>query len=157
MMVSTFDPIKFEDILETVDIEQLPGILGATTVDSIFRVDGTSLKKCPYLSQFALLSNPKFTTNIRQVYGPRNEVADALPRPSIAHFQPTAGIDLGHMAAVTSCFQTPTAGPLTDHWQRHHSLLITEIEVHLDRPGRSMSMTISGKLKGIPTTNTVAE
>ncbi|BHF78535.1 hypothetical protein SprV_0602164800 [Sparganum proliferum] len=41
----------------------------------------------------------KFTSDIRHVDGSRNEVADALSRPSIAHLQLSPGIDLAEMAA----------------------------------------------------------
>nr|VZI40740.1 unnamed protein product [Spirometra erinaceieuropaei] len=41
----------------------------------------------------------QFTSNIRYIDGSRNEVADALSRPSIAHLQLSPGIDLAEMAA----------------------------------------------------------
>nr|VZI24196.1 unnamed protein product [Spirometra erinaceieuropaei] len=41
----------------------------------------------------------QFTSDIRHIDGSRNEVADALSRPSIAHLQLSAGIDLAEMAA----------------------------------------------------------
>ncbi|BHF85630.1 hypothetical protein SprV_1002879900 [Sparganum proliferum] len=41
----------------------------------------------------------QFTSDIRHIDGPRNEVADALSRPSIAHLQLSPGIDLAEMAA----------------------------------------------------------
>ncbi|BHF66576.1 hypothetical protein SprV_0200959800 [Sparganum proliferum] len=41
----------------------------------------------------------QFTSDIRQIDGSRNEVADALSRPSIAHLQLSPGIDLAEMAA----------------------------------------------------------
>nr|VZH97031.1 unnamed protein product [Spirometra erinaceieuropaei] len=41
----------------------------------------------------------QFTPDIRHIDGSRNEVADALPRPSIAHLQLSAVIDLAEMAA----------------------------------------------------------
>nr|VZH99412.1 unnamed protein product [Spirometra erinaceieuropaei] len=41
----------------------------------------------------------QFTSNIRHIDGSRNEVADALSRPSIAHLQLSPGIDLAEMAA----------------------------------------------------------
>ncbi|BHF59223.1 hypothetical protein SprV_0100218000 [Sparganum proliferum] len=41
----------------------------------------------------------QFTSDIRHVDGSRNEVADALSRPSIAHLQLSPGIDLAEMAA----------------------------------------------------------
>ncbi|BHF61905.1 hypothetical protein SprV_0100488500 [Sparganum proliferum] len=40
-----------------------------------------------------------FTDHIRHIDGSRNEVADALSRPSIAHLQLSPGIDLAEMAA----------------------------------------------------------
>nr|VZI33379.1 unnamed protein product [Spirometra erinaceieuropaei] len=41
----------------------------------------------------------QFTTDIRHIDSSRNEVADALSRPSIAHLQLSSGIDLNEMAA----------------------------------------------------------
>ncbi|BHF72618.1 hypothetical protein SprV_0401568600 [Sparganum proliferum] len=41
----------------------------------------------------------QFTSDIRHIDGSRNEVADALSRPSIAHLQLSPGIDLPEMAA----------------------------------------------------------
>ncbi|BHF63958.1 hypothetical protein SprV_0200695400 [Sparganum proliferum] len=41
----------------------------------------------------------QFTSNIRHIDGSRDEVADALPRSSIAHLQLSPGIDLAEMAA----------------------------------------------------------
>ncbi|BHF59029.1 hypothetical protein SprV_0100198400 [Sparganum proliferum] len=41
----------------------------------------------------------QFTSDIRHIDGSRNEVADALSRPSIAHLQLSLGIDLAEMAA----------------------------------------------------------
>ncbi|BHF78125.1 hypothetical protein SprV_0602123500 [Sparganum proliferum] len=41
----------------------------------------------------------QFTSDIRHTDGSRNEVADALSRPSIAHLQLSPGIDLAEMAA----------------------------------------------------------
>nr|VZI45164.1 unnamed protein product [Spirometra erinaceieuropaei] len=41
----------------------------------------------------------QFTSDIRHIDGSRNEVADALSRPSIAHLQLSPGIDLAEMAA----------------------------------------------------------
>ncbi|BHF80219.1 hypothetical protein SprV_0702334300 [Sparganum proliferum] len=41
----------------------------------------------------------QFTSDIRHIDGSRNEVADALSRPSIAHLQLPLGIDLAEMAA----------------------------------------------------------
>ncbi|BHF74239.1 hypothetical protein SprV_0401732400 [Sparganum proliferum] len=41
----------------------------------------------------------QFTSDIRHIDGSRNEVADALSRPSIAHRQLSPGIDLAEMAA----------------------------------------------------------
>ncbi|BHF78003.1 hypothetical protein SprV_0602111300 [Sparganum proliferum] len=41
----------------------------------------------------------QFTSDIRHIDGSRNEVADALSRPSIAHLQLPPGIDLAEMAA----------------------------------------------------------
>nr|VZI33371.1 unnamed protein product [Spirometra erinaceieuropaei] len=41
----------------------------------------------------------KFTNDIRHIDGTKNEVADALSRPSIAHLQLSSGIDLNEMAA----------------------------------------------------------
>nr|VZH91271.1 unnamed protein product [Spirometra erinaceieuropaei] len=41
----------------------------------------------------------QFTSDIRHIEGSRNEVADALSRPSIAHLQLSPGIDLAEMAA----------------------------------------------------------
>ncbi|BHF70453.1 hypothetical protein SprV_0301350400 [Sparganum proliferum] len=41
----------------------------------------------------------RFTSDIRHIDGSRNEVADALSRPSIAHLQLSPGIDLAEMAA----------------------------------------------------------
>nr|VZI22741.1 unnamed protein product [Spirometra erinaceieuropaei] len=41
----------------------------------------------------------QFTSDIRHIDGSRNEVADALSRPSIAHLQLSPGIDLVEMAA----------------------------------------------------------
>ncbi|BHF64597.1 hypothetical protein SprV_0200760300 [Sparganum proliferum] len=41
----------------------------------------------------------QFTSYIRHIDGSRNEVADALSRPSIAHLQLSSGIDLAEMAA----------------------------------------------------------
>nr|VZI33382.1 unnamed protein product [Spirometra erinaceieuropaei] len=40
-----------------------------------------------------------FTIDIRHIDGTKNEVADALSRPSIAHLQLSSGIDLNEMAA----------------------------------------------------------
>nr|VZI18531.1 unnamed protein product [Spirometra erinaceieuropaei] len=41
----------------------------------------------------------QFTSDIRHIDGSRNEVADALSRPSTAHLQLSSGIDLTEMAA----------------------------------------------------------
>nr|VZI00474.1 unnamed protein product [Spirometra erinaceieuropaei] len=41
----------------------------------------------------------QFTSDIRHIDGSRNEVADALSRPSIAHLQLSPGINLAEMAA----------------------------------------------------------
>ncbi|BHF68517.1 hypothetical protein SprV_0301155300 [Sparganum proliferum] len=41
----------------------------------------------------------QFTSDIRHIDGSRNEVADALSRPSIAHLQLSPGIDLAEIAA----------------------------------------------------------
>ncbi|VDN39456.1 unnamed protein product [Dibothriocephalus latus] len=41
----------------------------------------------------------QFTSDIRQIGGTRNKVADTLSRPSIAHLQPTPEIGLAAMAA----------------------------------------------------------
>ncbi|BHF80326.1 hypothetical protein SprV_0702345100 [Sparganum proliferum] len=41
----------------------------------------------------------QFTSDIRHIDGSRNEVADALSRPSIAHLQLSPGIDLAEMVA----------------------------------------------------------
>nr|VZI33378.1 unnamed protein product [Spirometra erinaceieuropaei] len=41
----------------------------------------------------------QFTTDIRRIDGTKNEVADALSRPSIVHLQLSSGIDLNEMAA----------------------------------------------------------
>nr|VZI41582.1 unnamed protein product [Spirometra erinaceieuropaei] len=41
----------------------------------------------------------QFTSDIRHIDGSRNEVADTLSRPSIAHLQLSPGIDLAEMAA----------------------------------------------------------
>ncbi|BHF68484.1 hypothetical protein SprV_0301151900 [Sparganum proliferum] len=41
----------------------------------------------------------QFTSDIRHIDGSRNEVADELSRPSIAHLQLSPGIDLAEMAA----------------------------------------------------------
>nr|VZI36818.1 unnamed protein product [Spirometra erinaceieuropaei] len=41
----------------------------------------------------------RFTSDIRHIDGSRNEVADTLSRPSIAHLQLSPGIDLAEMAA----------------------------------------------------------
>ncbi|BHF78866.1 hypothetical protein SprV_0602198300 [Sparganum proliferum] len=41
----------------------------------------------------------QFTSDIRHIDGSRNEVADALSRPSIAHLQLSPGIDIAEMAA----------------------------------------------------------
>ncbi|BHF60215.1 hypothetical protein SprV_0100317800 [Sparganum proliferum] len=49
------------------------------------------LRHLDYISQF--------TSDIRHIDGSRNEVADALSRPSIAHLQLSPGIDLAEMAA----------------------------------------------------------
>nr|VZI21205.1 unnamed protein product [Spirometra erinaceieuropaei] len=49
------------------------------------------IRQLDYISQF--------TSDIRHIDGSRNEVADALFRPSIAHLQLSPGIDLAEMAA----------------------------------------------------------
>ncbi|BHF68099.1 hypothetical protein SprV_0301112900 [Sparganum proliferum] len=41
----------------------------------------------------------QFTSDIRHIDGSRNDVADALSRPSIAHLQLSSGIDFAEMAA----------------------------------------------------------
>ncbi|BHF64648.1 hypothetical protein SprV_0200765400 [Sparganum proliferum] len=41
----------------------------------------------------------QFTSDIHHIDGPRNEVADALSRPSLAHLQLSPAIDLAEMAA----------------------------------------------------------
>nr|VZI51325.1 unnamed protein product [Spirometra erinaceieuropaei] len=49
------------------------------------------------ISHFDYIS--RFTTDIRHIDGPKNAVADMLPRPSLSAFHLSQGIDLGAMAA----------------------------------------------------------
>nr|VZI24371.1 unnamed protein product [Spirometra erinaceieuropaei] len=49
----------------------------------------------------------QFTSNIRHIDGSRNEVTDALSRPSIAHFQLSPRIDLVEMAAEQRHISSP--------------------------------------------------
>nr|VZI06756.1 unnamed protein product [Spirometra erinaceieuropaei] len=51
----------------------------------------------------------QFTSDIRHIDGSRNEVADALSRPSIAHLQLSPGIDLVEVAAEQRRVGTPCA------------------------------------------------
>ncbi|BHF81037.1 hypothetical protein SprV_0702416600 [Sparganum proliferum] len=55
------------------------------------KLNPREIRHLDYISQF--------TSDIRHIDGSRNEVADALPRPSIAHLQLSLGIDLAQMAA----------------------------------------------------------
>ncbi|BHF59596.1 hypothetical protein SprV_0100255700 [Sparganum proliferum] len=55
------------------------------------KLNPQEIRQLDYISQF--------TSNIRHIDGSRNEVADALSRPSIAHLQLSPGIDLAEMAA----------------------------------------------------------
>ncbi|BHF73790.1 hypothetical protein SprV_0401687300 [Sparganum proliferum] len=58
------------------------------------RSDKLSPRKIRHLDYIS-----QFTSDIRHIDGSRNEVADALSRPSIAHLQLSPGIDLAEMAA----------------------------------------------------------
>ncbi|BHF69950.1 hypothetical protein SprV_0301299700 [Sparganum proliferum] len=58
------------------------------------RSDKLSRRKIRHLDYIS-----QFTSDIRHIDGSRNEVADALSRPSIAHLQLSPGIDLAEMAA----------------------------------------------------------
>nr|VZI42611.1 unnamed protein product [Spirometra erinaceieuropaei] len=49
----------------------------------------------------------QFTSDIRHIDGSWNEVAEALSRPSIAHFQLSPGIDLTEMAVERLCVGLP--------------------------------------------------
>nr|VZI15674.1 unnamed protein product [Spirometra erinaceieuropaei] len=49
----------------------------------------------------------QFTSNIRHIDGSRNEVADALSRPSISHVQLSSGINLSEMAAEQHRVDSP--------------------------------------------------
>ncbi|BHF86038.1 hypothetical protein SprV_ctg2602921700 [Sparganum proliferum] len=55
------------------------------------KLNPREIRQLDYISQFS--------SDIRQIDGSRNEVADALSRPSIAHLQLSPGIDLAEMAA----------------------------------------------------------
>ncbi|BHF81032.1 hypothetical protein SprV_0702416100 [Sparganum proliferum] len=55
------------------------------------KLNPREIRHLDYISQF--------TSDIRHIDGSRSEVADALPRPSIAHLQLSLGIDLAQMAA----------------------------------------------------------
>ncbi|BHF83361.1 hypothetical protein SprV_0902650300 [Sparganum proliferum] len=55
------------------------------------KLNPQEIRHLDYISQF--------TSDIRHIDGSRNEVADALSRPSIAHLQLSPGIDLTEMAA----------------------------------------------------------
>nr|VZI14111.1 unnamed protein product [Spirometra erinaceieuropaei] len=55
------------------------------------KLNPREIRQLDYISQF--------TSGIRHIDGSRNEVADALSRPSIAHLQLSPGIDLAEMAA----------------------------------------------------------
>nr|VZI00481.1 unnamed protein product [Spirometra erinaceieuropaei] len=55
------------------------------------KLNPREIRQLDYISQF--------TSDIRHINGSRNEVADALSRPSIAHLQLSPGIDLDEMAA----------------------------------------------------------
>ncbi|BHF75332.1 hypothetical protein SprV_0501842800 [Sparganum proliferum] len=55
------------------------------------KLNPREIRQLDYISQF--------TSDIRHIDGSRNEVADALSRPSIAHLQLSPGIDLSEMAA----------------------------------------------------------
>ncbi|BHF62917.1 hypothetical protein SprV_0200590600 [Sparganum proliferum] len=55
------------------------------------KLNPREIRQLDYISQF--------TSDIRHIDGSRNEVADALSRPSIAHLQLSSGIDLAEMAA----------------------------------------------------------
>ncbi|BHF58444.1 hypothetical protein SprV_0100139600 [Sparganum proliferum] len=55
------------------------------------KLNPREIRQLDYISQF--------TSYIRHIDGSRNEVADALSRPSIAHLQLSPGIDLAEMAA----------------------------------------------------------
>ncbi|BHF83328.1 hypothetical protein SprV_0802647600 [Sparganum proliferum] len=80
------------------------------------KLNAREIRQLDYISQF--------TSDIRHIDGSRNEVADALSRPSIAHLQLSPGIDLAEMAAeqrrVGSLCDEDVSGPATDNWQRHH-------------------------------------
>ncbi|BHF65278.1 Era Like 12S Mitochondrial RRNA Chaperone 1 [Sparganum proliferum] len=54
-----------------------------------------------------------FTSDIRHIDGSRNEVADALSRPSIAHLQLSPGIDLAEMAAEQRRVGSPCDGDVS--------------------------------------------
>nr|VZI08032.1 unnamed protein product [Spirometra erinaceieuropaei] len=54
------------------------------------KLNPRKIRQLDYISQF--------TSDIRHIDGSRNEVADALSRPSIAHLQLSPGIDLAEMA-----------------------------------------------------------
>ncbi|BHF59629.1 hypothetical protein SprV_0100259000 [Sparganum proliferum] len=71
------------------------------------KLNPREIRQLDYISQF--------TSDIRNIDGTKNEVADALSRPSIAHLQLSPGIDLAEMAAKQRCVR-----PATDNWQRHH-------------------------------------
>ncbi|BHF84632.1 hypothetical protein SprV_0902778300 [Sparganum proliferum] len=58
---------------------------------AIYLLSPREIRHLDYISQF--------TSDIRHIDGSRNEVADALSRPSIAHLQLSPGIDLAEMAA----------------------------------------------------------
>nr|VZI11278.1 unnamed protein product [Spirometra erinaceieuropaei] len=55
------------------------------------KLNRREIRQLDYISQF--------TSDIRHIDGSRNEVADALSRPSIAHLQLSPGIDLAEMVA----------------------------------------------------------
>ncbi|BHF85899.1 hypothetical protein SprV_1002907400 [Sparganum proliferum] len=55
------------------------------------KLNPREIRQLDYISQF--------TSDIRHIDGSRNEVADALSRPSIAHLQLSPGIDLAERAA----------------------------------------------------------
>ncbi|BHF59101.1 hypothetical protein SprV_0100205600 [Sparganum proliferum] len=59
-----------------------------------FRFDKLSSREIRHLDYIS-----QFTSDTRHIDGSRNEVADALSRPSIAHLQLSPGIDLAEMAA----------------------------------------------------------
>nr|VZI46645.1 unnamed protein product [Spirometra erinaceieuropaei] len=63
------------------------------------KLNPREIRHLEYISQF--------TSAIRHIDGSWNEMADALSRPSIAHFQLLPGIDLTEMAAEQRCVGSP--------------------------------------------------